>query len=543
MLSLTIPIYKIEVLDIKQKHIPYIILVILLFASIIYVVHDSNKGERAYLHHGVWANSTYQYHVDSLQSKGSYSYSELVKLLMADTISSLDIEVLEKYTELWIITPTKPFIKEELEHLKEWVFKGGKLIVSSDHTDLFGHARCCNQIASLFNCKIGISATYDADNRQYFRDSKGDYYLFKTGTSFSGFAFPMWSTWLWEEDAYYMENNFFGPLSPSGDDLFSIKIMLAQVPYGLGEVSFIQDSTIFANFCLFQPGTLDLIKQLSSHSFIAKLYLILIVFFFLLICAELFGCVKAIAFITIFCPLLFLKQDKEIYLGEHVQLWSGNKDFVIENNCPYATIATAYSLSPLSGLVPIWTSPHDTTQSSVIWVDSIPPPNENWRWIKVSDYHPTPIAPFSRFDSLYMYLGIQFIDTNYTNETFTLLNMNGKFNDAVMNDWWYDSGILKNRDYRIKKWLMWLKEDSAFYDSKIYFSDFTDTVYDAILRIDKQEPILLKLPKPLAIDGEVYFGNGVAGKIINRNNKISILGLQQFQENYYSPNIWAIDYQ
>ena len=272
MLSLTIPIYKIDVLYIKQKHTAYIILVILLIASIVYVVHDSNTGKRAYLHHGVWANSTYQYHVDSLQSKGTYSYSELVKLLMADTISSMDIDVLEKYTELWIITPTKPFVKEELEHLKEWVFKGGKLIVSSDHTDLFGHARCCNQIASLFNCEIGISATYDADNRQYFRDSRGDYYLFKTGTSFSGFAFPMWSTWLWEEDAYYMENNFFGPLSPSGDDLFSIKIMLAQVPYGLGEVSFIQDSTIFANFCVFQPGTLDLIKQLSSHSFFVRVY-------------------------------------------------------------------------------------------------------------------------------------------------------------------------------------------------------------------------------------------------------------------------------
>ena len=65
---------------------------------------------------------------------------------------------------------------------------------------------------------------------------------------------------------------------------------------------------------------------------------------------------------------------------------------------------------------------------------------------------------------------------------------------------------------------------------------------DATLHIDKKEPILLRIPKPIKMEGEVYFGNGVCGKIINREGEISILGLKQYQENIYAPKFWALDY-
>lgn len=543
MLLLTVPTFSIGNRIIKSRYVFTSIFIIFALTTCIYISYDNKDSKRAYLHHGVWANGTYEYNADSLKSKVSYSYSELIDMLDAEIISTLSSKTLSDYSELWIVTPTKPFTKEELEVIKEWVFEGGNLIVSSDHTDLFGHARCCNQIASLFNCEINMSATYDSHNEQFFRDSKGDEYIYKTGTNFRGFAFPMWCSWLWEEDAYYMENNFFGPLSPSGDDLYSDKVLLAQVPYGLGQISFIQDSTIFANFCLYQPNTLNLVRLLSSHSFLCRLYIVLIGFMLLVIIAEYWGYKKCICFVVVYLPFLFMTEpNKAINSTCEIQYWTGNKNFVMENGCPYATISTAYSLASLSENKPVWVENCNVKCSDVIWVDSVPPPNPNWRWIKIRDYHPQFINKENPFNELYSYLGVQHIDNDFGKDDFNMIDVNSKFNDAVMNDWWYDSGILENRKYKINQWIAWLNKDSTFYDKKVFYSTFTDSIYDATLHIDKKEPILLRIPKPTKNEGEVYFGNGVCGKIINKEGKISILGLKQYQENIYAPKFWALDY-
>lgn len=543
MTILTFRVYCIKTFNILSNYLISAIVVLFVFVSFLYISYDAKKGERAYLHHGVWANSTFAYNADSLQSKVSYSYSELVEVLGADTISSISSSTLYEYSELWVITPTKPFSMEELSILKEWVLKGGNLIVSSDHTDLFGHARCSNQISSMFNSKIHLSATYHSENKQFFSDSKGENYIFKTGTGFSGFAFPKWCAWLWEEDVYYMEDNFFGPLSPSGDDSFCDVVLLAQMPYGLGQVSFIQDSTIFANFCLYQPYTLNLVKLLSSHSYMCRLYYILFLLVIIILLIEYFGGKRVICIMFVYTPFLFFNSSKcELNLGENPQYWTGNKEFVMENNCPYSTISTAYSLSPLSGRKPIWVDKCEYRINDVIWVDSVPPPNLNWRWVRVRDYHPTSDILNNDFYELYKHLKVPYIENNDSNESFEVLNANARINDVVMNDWWYDSGITTNRVSRISRWLAWLKKDSAFYDVTTFYSQFTDSLYNVVLHIDKCDLIELKMPKPIASEGEVYFGNGVAGKIINKDGEISVLGLKQHQENIYAPKFWAIDY-
>lgn len=543
MTVLTFKIYHIRKPIKSCKYLIYTLVVSFIFISFLFISYNNKQEKRAYLHHGVWANSSFKYNADSLQSKVSYSYSELVDILNADTLSSISASTLKEYSELWIITPTKPFCKEELNLIKEWVAEGGNLILSSDHTDLYGHARCCNQIANMFNTKINYSASFSKSDKQFFHDSKGENYIFKTGTGFSGFAFPKWCAWLWEEDAYYMENNFFGPLSPSGDDSFSDIVLLGQTPYGLGQVSFIQDSTIFANFCLYQPHTLNLVKLLSSHSYICRLYFILFLLMIVILFAEYFGCKKILCIGAIYIPFILIDSPKcHLDLGTNPQYWTGNKEFVMENNCPYATISTAYSLSPLSCRKPIWIDKCDYSKNDVIWVDSIPPPNPNWRWIKVKDFHPSNKTLNDNFYELYKLLKVPYIDNNDDNESFDIINANARINDIVMNDWWYDSGILANRIFRINKWIAWLRKDSAFYNKQTFYSQFTDEVHNAILHIDKNEIVELNIPKPILEEGEVHFGNGVAGKIINKNGKISILGLKQHQENIYAPKYWAIDY-
>ena len=55
------------------------------------------------------------------------------------------------------------------------------------------------------------------------------------------------------------------------DDIFGNKVLLGQMSYGLGQVGFLQDSTIFSNFAVYQPYVLDLVKILSSHSLLSRL--------------------------------------------------------------------------------------------------------------------------------------------------------------------------------------------------------------------------------------------------------------------------------
>ena len=183
--------------------------------------------KRAYLLHGVWADPCTEYDISNLNNASGYSYSEFVKLIDAQVI--FDLNKIDNYNELWIVTPTKPFSSTELSIIKKWVRNGGNLIVVSDHTDLYGHARCANQIAMLFGCKIHNSATFDSHNRLFFRSAFYSLVNIKTGTNISGLLFPMVAAWMWEEDAYYANNNFFGPLAPSGDDVFGEKTLAGQI--------------------------------------------------------------------------------------------------------------------------------------------------------------------------------------------------------------------------------------------------------------------------------------------------------------------------
>ena len=113
-----------------------------------------------------------------------------------------------------------------------------------------------------------------------------------------------------------------------------------------------------------------------------------------------------------------------------------------------------------------------------------------------------------------------------------------------MNDWWYNDGITRNRQARINAWINWLNKSKAVNNPVKYDKTlFSDSVCSAIVWIEKQEPIKMKLPKPV-VNGnmEIYLGNGISGYVIHKEDKISIFGKGQYSENFDGPQIWAIDY-
>lgn len=520
--------------------------VLTLLTIIFCVIGVGATKKRAYLNKGVWANASVEYDIDNLRNASCYSYSEFVNLLSADTISS--IEALDNYNELWIMTPTIPFTESEIDALLKWTRKGGNLIVVSDHTDLYGHARCTNQLAKRLFCSINNSATFDKEDKQLFKNAYGQYCDIKTGTNMNGFVFPLLSAWTWEEDAYYANANFFGPLSISGDDRYGETILSGQVAYGLGQISFLQDSTIFSNFAVYQPYVMDMAKVLSNHSFIARLLLLLP--FLIILCILLISNyeTKTIGILAVLSPLCLPISDVEGFdYGSNPQVWTGNPEFVHENGCPHLKIATAYSLASLSNRKPIWKESVPLGINDVIWVDSVCPPNPNWRWIQIEDIHYKRESSKSPWNELYNILDVPYIeDWRNAFKDLKHININPIFNDRVINDWWYNDGITKNRQTRIKAWIDWLNQAKTSEKQLRYNpNEFTTNLYRAAVRTEQNEAILTSIPKPILRNDstkQIYLGNGVAGYAIMRNDTISIFGKGQYSENYGGPSIWAIKY-
>ena len=191
--------------------------------------------------------------INDLRNETIYSYSELVDLLNADIIDNLNN--ISKYDELWIVTPTTPFSEEECNNIEKWVETGGNLILISDHTDLYGHGRCINQLSRKFGGEVDYSVSMNRDNTENFYDVFHKNVILKSANSCSIFnGFPLISEHVWVEKAYYANKNNFGPVTPSGNDEYGLKTLACIKSHWLGNVKILCDSTIFANFCIFQPN-------------------------------------------------------------------------------------------------------------------------------------------------------------------------------------------------------------------------------------------------------------------------------------------------
>lgn len=509
----------------------------------VYILIQGFPKERrsAYLHHGVWARSESKYDLDSLNNLSGYSYSLFVEAIKADTISHLDN--IGSYTELWIVTPTQPFSSKELSTLKKWVTEGGHLFLVTDHTDLYGHARVSNQVATLFGATIRNTALFrNGDDSPFFSDSWGGTINIKTGTGVSGrILFPLATSYLWEEVAYYSCPNFFGPLSASGDDNFGIKILAGQIPWGMGQITLIQDSTIYANFAIFQPGILSFVNALINSRFIAWIYLLLPIFFILLLKADRTIDSIPLSILCLCClPTSWIKNN--INYGNNPQIWTGDKTAVVENGCPYKDISTAFAVSPLSGRIPVWKenlSPSE--EKDVIYVGELPPPSSHWRWIKISDSHKDSHMA-SSWNSLGEVISTCNIDS-ISSESREFIEAKQRINDRVFGDFWFNNGISIAKRHHFSKWLKWLNPEYKHTYVAPFLVRGTEKLYDALLYIAKEEPIPLKLPRPTTISsGQLYLGNGISAEVFLQKDTLSLVGYKAYQLNSKAPDIWVIDY-
>ena len=247
-----------------------------------------------------WGITTGNY-TDDYSMKSSYSYSlmkEIIqnkhKLFWIKHYSQLETQI-DSLDVLFVMTPVKPFSAKEIAFIENFISQGGSLVAIADHTDLYGHATVLNELLRPYGVKINNVSLFKTEYSQTLLHVKGmkfDKIRIKTPSSLSLFR-PSY-VWAWanqwiSEKGDYSKPNFFGNLRWTTDDFLGNWPAGATIKHHRGQVTVFCDSTIFANFAIFQPNNLNLLynilygNRFASHaSFYGSiLVLILLVVIFL----------------------------------------------------------------------------------------------------------------------------------------------------------------------------------------------------------------------------------------------------------------------
>ena len=255
----------------------------LLMSPLLVQLYASAGASRvALLGQGAWGRVGS--HENGLDIKSQYSYSLLARFIRGREVA--DLSGLDAFDELWMVTPTRALSADDARRLRSWVWRGGRLVIISDHTDLFGHSSAINPLLGVFGLESRKNCIIEEGypgGRYRFAGRPWGCYLGLTANSFAGRGEP----WLWQlgysERVDYGGHSFFSDLQVSGEDeagLFPIALTSAQ---GLGSVVLFGDSTLFANFALSRPTAQMLLRMVVDGGSRFSLYAVAMLAYSLLL--------------------------------------------------------------------------------------------------------------------------------------------------------------------------------------------------------------------------------------------------------------------
>ena len=183
----------------------------------------------------------------------------------------LDDKMLLGCAVLIIKVPTRPFSDEEIESVVRFVERGGGLLLIGEHTDVYGTSTYLNPIAERFgfrfrlDCAFGIDSFFDDVYRRtllphpaVLHVEEMDFATSATIEPFGGGRAAILGTGLKNRMADYHVRNFYPQAVDSPEMRYGAFVQLWATRYGKGRVLAFSDSTIFSNFCTFEPGKAEL---------------------------------------------------------------------------------------------------------------------------------------------------------------------------------------------------------------------------------------------------------------------------------------------
>lgn len=229
--------------------------------------------------HSTWEPTLRPYDTTWFGHDSSYTYSAVYdyasrfyamsRLLESDAI---DDKTLDRCDVLVVKVPTAPFEPYEVDAIQRFVERGGGLLLIGDHTNVFRSSSYLNEITRPlgFTYRHDLLYTIGSPYLQPFRPGLVPHpavqhvppMLFAVtcsidpGTSRGRAAVAR--TGLWNLPPVYNTENFQPEAEYQSEMRYGSFVQVWATRHGAGRVLAFTDSTIFSNFCTFEPGKAEL---------------------------------------------------------------------------------------------------------------------------------------------------------------------------------------------------------------------------------------------------------------------------------------------
>lgn len=230
--------------------------------------------------HSTWEPTTTPYDTTVYGEMSGYNYSvvynyleqyyDMSRILESDKI---DGQTLNQCDVLIIKTPTARYSQEEVDAVENFVKQGGGLLVIGDHTNLYRMGTIMNDITRRMGFIFRDDLLFSNESspyEQHFEMPMAAHpslqYMppmdFAVSCSIDpGFSYGrsvIASTGLWNMPPDYHMDNYHPVAQYCPEMRYGAFVQVWATWYGLGRAMAFTDSTIFSNFCVFQPGKAEL---------------------------------------------------------------------------------------------------------------------------------------------------------------------------------------------------------------------------------------------------------------------------------------------
>jgi len=229
--------------------------------------------------HSSWEPTTEPYRDKVYGEAGSYNYAAVYEYCgqfydMAQLASDQPVDdgALEQSDVLIIKTPTSRYAPEEVDAVVRFVERGGSLLMIGDHTNVFNMNTYLNDISRYFGFtfrndllfRIGspYRQAYDPPQVAHPILQRVPPMHFAVSCSIDPGrnvgAMVIRNVGLWNLPPAYHESNYHPQAEYRPYMQYGAWCQLWSTTYGQGRVLAFADSTLFSNFCVYQPGKVEL---------------------------------------------------------------------------------------------------------------------------------------------------------------------------------------------------------------------------------------------------------------------------------------------
>ncbi len=235
--------------------------------------------------HSTWEPTIVPYRTSLYGEAGSYNYAaafeycgqyfDMSRLLESDAI---DDQTLSACDVLVIKTPTARYTEDEVAAVVRFVNDGGSLLLVGDHTNVFNMNTYLNDVSRHFGFTFRNDLLFNVGTpyEQHYRPPTLAHPVVQhvppmqfavscsidPGTSTGRMVVR--NTGLWNLPPAYQESNYHPQAEYRWDMQYGAWCQLWSTTHGRGRVLAFADSTLFSNFCIYQPGKAELLRGMLN---------------------------------------------------------------------------------------------------------------------------------------------------------------------------------------------------------------------------------------------------------------------------------------